>query len=220
MAKIKKNQIEELFSSVDIENEYLVIDDMLTDQGNQTTSALQYVDDATDDPSSPPGAYAYYEKLATNTADLTDYRKLSDEEVEDLEAGIQRVRDTYGSDFEATLDVRYQSDFRADKQKDASYSVQLWVKEVADTGSVLDLRNIVGIYCNMASPNATTVYTVSFYKTGGFSRVLVNAPTEPTVDDVLAEQIFGSSFAPNTDMYLVVWYNGAKLEYWFEQIIL
>jgi len=67
-------------STEPVENEYADIStaspNLLGDQSNQTTSFLQYVlDDGT-------GSEAYYEKLATSTADISDYRKLSDTEVE------------------------------------------------------------------------------------------------------------------------------------------
>lgn len=67
-------------SSSPIENEYADITALLADQGNQTTSFLQYVIDASDDPNIASGD-AYYEKKTTSTATLADdYRLLSDTE--------------------------------------------------------------------------------------------------------------------------------------------
>lgn len=67
------------------ENPYEDIAEMLADQSNQTEGKLQYVADASDDPEVSSG-YAYYEKLSTSTADLSDYRKLSDEEANAIES--------------------------------------------------------------------------------------------------------------------------------------
>ena len=68
-------------STEPVENEYADITALLADQGNQTTSFLQYVVDASDDPNIASGE-AYYEKLATSTTTLADdYRLLSDTEV-------------------------------------------------------------------------------------------------------------------------------------------
>ena len=67
-------------SSSPIENEYADITALLADQGNQTTSFLQYVVDASDDPNIASGD-AYYEKKATSTTTFADdYRLLSDTE--------------------------------------------------------------------------------------------------------------------------------------------
>jgi len=59
-----------------VENSYLTIAEMLADQANQTATFFQYVlDDGT-------GSEAYYEKLSTTSANIADYRKLSDTETE------------------------------------------------------------------------------------------------------------------------------------------
>ena len=59
-----------------VENEYPDIATMLSDQSNQTESFFQFVlDDGT-------GEEAYYEKLSTSTSDISDYRKMSDDEIE------------------------------------------------------------------------------------------------------------------------------------------
>lgn len=68
-------------STSPVENEYADITALLADQGNQTTSFLQYVADASDDPNVASGE-GYYEKLATSTATLADdYRLLTSTEV-------------------------------------------------------------------------------------------------------------------------------------------
>lgn len=61
-------------SSNPVENEYVDISSMLADQGNQTETFFQYVS----------GTDEYYEKLSTSTADISDYRLLSDTEVQTI----------------------------------------------------------------------------------------------------------------------------------------
>ena len=87
---------------------------------------------------------------------------------------------------------------------------------VLDTGTVIVLNNPSGNYCNMASANTTLTYTTSLEVLGGFSRVLINAASEPVITG--ATKIVGSDFAASTDMYMTVWYNGVRVEFWFEAI--
>lgn len=62
-----------------IQNAYATLAAMYADQINQGSGSLQFVLDASDDPSIGSG-YAYYEYLGTTVGDLTDYRLLSKEE--------------------------------------------------------------------------------------------------------------------------------------------
>lgn len=71
----------QLVTSNPVENDYADITELLADQSNQTEAFFQYVLDASIDPEISSGE-AYYEKLSTSTADLEDYRLLSDSEVE------------------------------------------------------------------------------------------------------------------------------------------
>lgn len=64
-----------------VENPYLTITAMLADQANQTFGRGQYVSDASLDPTVTSGS-AYYEYLGTTNGNLTDYRKLSENEAE------------------------------------------------------------------------------------------------------------------------------------------
>jgi hypothetical protein len=62
-----------------VENRYNNITDMIAGQGGQTNKAFQYVADASTD-STVDSGWAYYEYLGTTVGDLTDYRKLSEQE--------------------------------------------------------------------------------------------------------------------------------------------
>lgn len=63
-----------------IENEYADIAAMLADQANQNLNFFEYVVDASADPNVASGR-AYYRKLATSTAALSDYDLLTEDEV-------------------------------------------------------------------------------------------------------------------------------------------
>lgn len=92
----------------------------------------------------------------------------------------------------------------------------LGITETANTSTIINLSNILGNLCNMASANATTTYTLTGTVTGGNARVLINAASEPTITG--ATNIKGSDFIISTDMYLVVFYNGNVTQFWFEEI--
>lgn len=145
------------------------------------------------------------------------------------------------------------------------------VKEVADTGQMLDLGYTgTGILSNMASANSNTQFEFTNQRAGGKNTVLINSASEPTISDDAeitagsfvvgktytiksvgttdftaigassntvgvvftatgvgsgtgtasenATKIKGSDFQASTDMYMVVWYNGNRVEFWFEQI--
>lgn len=70
-----------------VENEYATVDGvggLLDSQGDQTEGYLQYVVDASADPSVPPAdpnKKRFYLKLATSTADISDYEMLSDNQI-------------------------------------------------------------------------------------------------------------------------------------------
>lgn len=107
-----------------VENEYVDIPDMLGKQGQQTSGLLQYVADATLDPNTTPGTYAYYEKLATNTAALTDYRLLTQHEVDVILLGAQKVKDQYGNEIEAKLAVIYGLGFAVELLPGGAYGLK------------------------------------------------------------------------------------------------
>ena len=87
----------------------------------------------------------------------------------------------------------------------------------ANTGASVDIGNVLGNYCNMASPNANTTYTYTNGTTvGGFGRVRINAASQPSVTS--ATNIAGDAFLAGSDMYMTIQYNGNIVEYWFEQI--
>lgn len=66
-----------------VQNTYLTITDMLADQSNQTSGRGQFVSDASLDPTVTSGS-AFYEYLGTENSQLSDYRKLSEDEVDVL----------------------------------------------------------------------------------------------------------------------------------------
>lgn len=71
-------------------------------------------------------------------------------------------------------------------------------------------------------PNAATDYTITIDANapkGAYDEILINAATEPTVNGSSTGKITGATFAPNTDMYLVIRTpDGTKLEYFFLEI--
>ncbi len=69
-----------------IQNRYSTISELLADQANQSDKGIQFVTDASTDTTVTTG-FAYYEKLTTTTASLTDYRKMSESESMDVIAG-------------------------------------------------------------------------------------------------------------------------------------
>ena len=96
-----------------------------------------------------------------------------------------------------------------------SYDIDI-PQTIADTGTVINLGNTGGNLCNMASANATATYTLTGSVDFGSSLILINRATAPTITG--ATNILGSDFIANTDMYLQVFNNGTRVEYWLEQI--
>ena len=84
------------------------------------------------------------------------------------------------------------------------------------SGLSLSLTNVMGSIYNMSSSNSATSYTTSGTVLNAYARVLINAASEPTVTG--ATKISGSTFVISTDMYLTIWYNGNRVEFWFETI--
>ncbi len=84
------------------------------------------------------------------------------------------------------------------------------------TGVSLKLTNQEGTLYNMSSANSGTTYTTAGTTLNAYARCLINAASEPTVTG--GTKITGSTFVISTDMYLTVWYNGNRVEYWFETI--
>jgi hypothetical protein len=85
------------------------------------------------------------------------------------------------------------------------------------TGNIINLSNVVGTYYNMTSANTATTYTFLNQIIGGKSIVLVNAASQPSVTG--ATNIYGDSFEANVNMYMTVWNNGNRTEYFFTKII-
>lgn len=94
-----------------------------------------------------------------------------------------------------------------------------WFKvlETPDTGTTIDLGYTLGNLCNMASANPNSgSYQLTNIRTGGNATILINASSEPTVTG--ATFISGSAnarFTSNKDLYLKVWNNGNRSEYYY-----
>jgi len=86
----------------------------------------------------------------------------------------------------------------------------------ADTGTAISLANNVGNFCNMASANTNTTFTVTGAVAGGFARVLINTATQPTVTGGTLEN--GADWIASSNMYLDVYYDGANTKYYFISI--
>ena len=86
----------------------------------------------------------------------------------------------------------------------------------ADTGTVISLAYTAGNVCNTGTANTNGTFTLTGTVSGGNAVVLINRATEPTVTG--ATLIKGSTFIASTNMYLKVWNNSTRNEYWFEQI--
>jgi hypothetical protein len=82
-------------TSPGIKDNYGTIALLLADQGNQDTDFLFLVVDATGDATVDLG-WALYQKLSTSTADISDYRKLSEEESLDVIGGTVLPTTTKG----------------------------------------------------------------------------------------------------------------------------
>lgn len=95
-------------------------------------------------------------------------------------------------------------------------------KTTVNTGGAVALY-VRGHLCNMSAPNTNNIFDVTSIVTDGKAIILINNNTEPQVrlstgPDVFATRIICSDFIPNENMYLKIWNNGNRTEYWFEQI--
>lgn len=68
-------------------------------------------------------------------------------------------------------------------------------------------------YGDMSVANAATAYTTDAAKrkTGGYAKILINAPSLPSVDGNSTYEA-GAAFAANTDMYLIIWFSGVEVK--------
>lgn len=83
-AKDYTDQVAGENSGTSVKKRYLTVAEMTGDQLAQIDKGVYYVADASAD-STVDAGFAYYEYLGTTTGDLTDYRKLSEEESIDVE---------------------------------------------------------------------------------------------------------------------------------------
>lgn len=84
------------------------------------------------------------------------------------------------------------------------------------TGVAVLLNSQIGKYYNMASANSGTTYTFSNQVIGGWAKSLINTLTEPTVTG--AFPVDGALWVSGVDMYLVIYHNGTRTEYFLLKI--
>jgi hypothetical protein len=135
-----------------IQNRYNTITEMLADQASQVDKALQYVADASEDATVNSG-FAYYEYLGTTAGDLTDYKKLSEEESLDITAGIPKEHEIIGEKITASISGAYNLDYNAASQ---------WDLTLIGAATLQDLN----------LPTGTGTKVISLYITGDFSLAL------------------------------------------------
>jgi len=90
------------------------------------------------------------------------------------------------------------------------------VTPIETTSTTLDLSNVLGNLVSMTSANAATTYTITGAVANGYAQVLINTTSEPTVTG--ATKTDGAAWITGTNMYLVVWNNGNRSEYYFLKI--
>lgn len=172
------NELENRAEPTAIENEYLTIAALLAGQADQTPASLQFVKDASDDPEIEEG-YAYYEKLATSTASLEDYRLLGQAEVDVILEGFQKVEDQYGNAFGAVMKVIYGHGFTVIQQPDGAYRLELYA--VTDTGTNIALSSMVPALYNYAEPLPALAYIINANPiVNGKAKILISVSEEPT----------------------------------------
>ena len=121
----------------------------------------------------------------------------------------------------AAFDVDVSGTFRTRKITKANLKKALGVIPTQDTTletTVLVLDKIVGGYYTGTSGAAksATTYTTSGTNLGAFVQVLINTTSEPTVTG--GTKISGADWVTGTNMYMVVTYNGTRVEYFFLEI--
>lgn len=85
-----------------------------------------------------------------------------------------------------------------------------------NTGEVINLNSNIGTYYNMYSANTATSYTTANVILGGKAIVLIYTATKPTVAG--AVETIRDTFVANEKMYMTVWNNGNRVEYYFTTI--
>lgn len=104
-------------------------------------------------------------------------------------------------------------------QSNGTGSVPSWTNGLPATTTpttVLTLNNPGGNYANMGAANSTTTYTTTGAVLGGWTKVLINTTSEPTVTG--ATKITGATWVTGTNMYMVVSYNGTATQFYFLEI--
>lgn len=81
----------------------------------------------------------------------------------------------------------------------------------------VDINNVNGNYCNMLSASdADSGDTIVPQNgvVGGFAKILINSPSEPNIGASAAEEI-GGIFIPDTDIYLIIYYDADGYKYFW-----
>jgi hypothetical protein len=100
------------------QNRYANVAAMFADQGGQTDGYFQFVTDASGDASVDTG-YAYYEYLGTTNGNITDYRKVSDQE--SLDGPVPKpIENRYATVVTMFADQANQTDAHVQRVTDAS----------------------------------------------------------------------------------------------------
>jgi len=164
------------------------------------------------------GAYVlYYDSVEENSSGVINYSKIrvglkSKSEVTKTLVYPSLVTDwtdgsTAYSDFDALI---------ADVTTLITEADVVGVSVTQLIGTIIDLSNVIGTYYNMLAANSATTYTFVNQIIGGKAIILINATSEPTITG--ATKTKGYTFVANESIYLTVWYNGNRVEYYFTEI--
>jgi len=99
---------------------------------------------------------------------------------------------------------------------DALNNLKIAANAKESTGATISLDNVIGNYYNMYSANTATSYTTNNLILGGKAIVLIYAATKPVVAG--AKETINNTFVANEKMYMTVWNNGNRVEYFFTTI--
>lgn len=172
-----------------IQNSYLTITLMLADQENQTSGNIQFVADASSD-STVSNGYAYYEYLGGSNGLLSDYRKLSEEEVSVITSNHRTFVIKEISSSEPNDPGIGQIAFRTESSKvshirfDVNYS-QFLLRNKAD----LDAGRPVALYIDNITRKNRTIYKVISFNTDESSYIVKVEGTEASSNFNLQDKI-------------------------------
>jgi len=182
------------------ENSYDTIQDMLSDQNNQNSGKVQFVDDIGDTNSN----FGYYEFLGTQNSDIdADYRKLSGSEIQALQTSyplnifeVQRVNNT-------SVQNEVQSNLMQIKFDSVSNKIQyihfgrFFTKILKGYADLLGVASLFIEIKNMTM-NRTLLAKVSSFSFTDSSENFYRITFEPTMsaDDIQETDLVVVSFSP------------------------